>query len=303
MVVLVYGQTDLVTDPGLVGLEGNQCGPDNEWHFRSDYLWNSTELFDSQCEASIELPTPAQPGLTKGMQSNINKAAIPSIPTVTGGDWPQSAAVVDMNTPCRAALWIPFEVANDSATVTVSLKLWVKSSENLQQVVANEGSQIEDADLLQYLQSPDGLLITTEDFPPTREETNMIRIDIIVPDDSESFYDRAFSLMDDHIAMQIPIPNWQDGEVTPANGTSGQWVTVSSDISSVVTEHGTYALRIASAQSRVGVVWGVSDVHIVTQGGTEPNVEVPNHPEADVLIEKSSKTIGGTAIFSKIVNL
>jgi len=267
---IVAGQvTQLIADPGLESLSGNQCSTDNVWHFRSDYLWNrTTEFFDSRCKAFFELPTNAVPGLTKGNQTNINKALIPALPSVTGGNYASSAGVVDMNTPCRAALWAPFTVPTSGATVTLSLKIWVRSNPNLEQVLA-DGSAVPDADLLQYLQDPEGLLITTDVFPPLREETNMIRIDILAPEPSNNFYDRAFSLIPEHIAGTVDIPNWEDGEVVPANGTNSRWIDVQDDISDIVSTAGTYALRISSAQSRVGVSWGVTDVHVTASGGTK----------------------------------
>jgi len=302
--VFVNGQTELVDDPGLESLEGNQCGASTVWHFRSDFLWNATdEFFDSQCQASFELPTEAVPGLTAGRQTNVNKARIPTLPSVVGNPkYPNSAGVVDMNTPCRAALWVPFTLDNNTATVTMSLKLWVRSNGGIQQVLST-GSAVNTADLLQYLASPDGLLITTTTFPPLKEETNQIRIDVMMPDENGKFFDRAFSLIPDHIAINIPIPGFTDGTVTPAAGTNNEWIDVSADISAAVPAAGTYALRIASAQSRVGVSYGVSDVHVVTEGGVPPDNVVVEPIIYDVIVENSRKTIGGTATFSKIANV
>jgi hypothetical protein len=300
--LLVAGQTDLVSDPGLETLEGNQCT--QPWHFRSDFLWNRTdEFFDSQCQASVELPTQAVPGLTAGRQTNVNKALIPPLPEVAGGlRFNQSAGVVDMNTPCRAALWYPFTLENNTALVTVSLKLWVRSNGGIQQVLSS-GSAVTTAPLLQYLASPEGLLITTTTFPPLKEETNSIRIDILLPDETGGFYSRAFSLIPEQIAVNIPIPGFASGTVTPPAGTNGQWIDVTADISDAVPAAGTYALRVASAQSRVGVSWGISDVHVVTEGGVPPDNVVVEPIIYDVIVENSRKTIGGVATFSKISNI
>lgn len=267
----VSAQSELLEDPGIQATAANQCASDRAWYFRADYLWNNTEeFFDSRCQVFFELPTDAVPGLTRGNQTNINKATIPPIPSVTGGSpvYPNSAAVVDMNTPCRAALWQPFTVTTTGASVTLSLQLWVRSNENIQQVLA-PGSEIPTATLLQYLRAPDGLLITTNTFPPIREETNQIRIDILLPDGTRSFYDRAFSIDPTHIQGQVEIPGFRDGYITPAEGTNRQWIEINADISDIVSTPGEYALRFASAQSRVGVSWGVSDVHITTTGGTK----------------------------------
>jgi hypothetical protein len=268
---LVAGQTDLVTDPGLQSFSGNQCAGDRVWNFRSDYLWNNTEeFFDSRCSVFFELPTDAVPGLTRGNQTNINKAIIPKIPTVTGADptYPSSAAVVDMNTPCRSSIWYPFTLETTGASTQLRLKLWVRSNANIQQVLSTN-SAVPSATLLQYLASPNGLLVTTTTFPPIKEETNQIRIDFLVPDAQGSFYDRAFTLDPNHIAGKVQIPGFVNGEVTPAQGTNGAWLDVVVDVSSILDEAGSYALRVAGAQSRVGVSWGITDVHIETSGGTK----------------------------------
>lgn len=292
---LVAGQTDLITDPGLQSFSGNQCAEDRVWSFRSDYLWNSTdEFFDSRCSVFFELPTDAVPGLTRGNQTNINKAAIPRLPLVSGGNpnYPSSAAVVDMNTPCRSSMWYPFTVETTGATSTLSLKLWVRSNSNIQQVLS-AGSAIPTATLLQYLPSPDGLLVTTNTFPPVKEETNQVRIDFLMPDGEGSFYDRAFTLDASHIAGKVDIPNFEDGEITPATGTNGNWVDVTADVSGILSTPGTYALRIAAAQSRVGVSWGVSDVHLTTSGGTKKR-DLRKVDEAFFPDEEKSVKIVGT---------
>jgi len=263
---------ELISDPGLLSLAGNQCSGGNVWHFRSDYVWNDTQEFiNARCAAYFELPTAAIPGVTKGNQTNINHAIIPPLPTVTGGmgGWPSSAAVVDMNTACRASLWAPFTIPSDNAaSVMISLKLWVRSNDQIQQFLLPDGSLVPGADLLQYLPQPYGLLgEDLESFPPLVEETNQVRIDIMAPAANNDFYDEAFSLIPAQIQKQIPISNWVDGDVVPANGTNGNWIQVTYDATHDLTTAGTYALRIASAQSQIGVSWGVSDVHVTFTAG------------------------------------
>lgn len=271
LVGFVASQTDLIEDPGFITRALDQCDPNSVWYFRADYLWNDTvQNFDARCDAFVELPTDTVPGLTKGEQTNINKAEIPDLPTVTGNpvEYPESAIVIDMNTPCRAALWNPFTITSTGATAALSFKLWVRSNPNIAQNLF-DGSEASTADLLQYLREPDGLL-TTVNFPfPTRENTNMLRVDVMLPDASGSFFDRSFSLIEDQIAGQVEIPDWTDGEVVPDAGTDGLWVQVDADISGIVSTPGTYALRFASAQSQTGVSWGVTDVHLEVSGGTK----------------------------------
>jgi len=271
IVGLVYSQIDLISDPGLFSFSGNQCSKENEWHFRSDYVWNDTsEYINARCAVSFEIPTPVKPGISKGDQTNINKAVIPTLPPVTGGigGWASSAAVVDMNTACRAALWAPFTLTKDNAaSTTIELMLWVRSNDQIQQNLI-DGSLVPGAILLQYLPEPDGLLGENLDsFPPEIEETNQVRIDILRPDASGSFYDRAFSLDSSQIVVNIPIPGFTPEHAVPASGTSGRWISVTFDATTALATAGDYALRIASAQSQIGVSWGVTDVHIITKGG------------------------------------
>lgn len=292
---LVFSQTqELISDPGLYSLSGNQCSEGNVWNFRSDYVWNNTEAsVNARCAAYFEIPTPVQPGITKGDQTNINKAIIPTLPTVSGGmeGYTQSAAVVDMNSACRAALWAPFRVETANPTsVQIRLKLWVRSNDQIQQLLL-ENSMIPTADLLQYLRQPHGLLSEDFDsFPPIVEETNQVRIDIIRPDGDGKFYDRAFSLIPEQIVANIPIPNFEDGSVVPANGTSGRWVDISYDATADLTEPGLYALRIASAQSQIGVSWGVSDVHVSLAASARKRRSVAGLYE----VEEAAEEVFGT---------
>jgi len=269
---LIYSQVDLIVDPGLYSLSGMQCSSENQWHFRSDYVWNDTsEFINARCDASFEIPTPVKPGISKGDQTNINKAIIPTLPTVTGAinGWANSAGVVDMNSPCRSALWAPFTLTHDAATINkISLKLWVRSNDQIQQMLL-PNSSVSNSTLLQYLPEPDGLL--SEDlssFPPIVEETNEIRIDVILPDSNGHFYDRAFSVDPAHILVNIPVPGFDQGFVVSADGTD-DWIQITFDATSALDTAGTYALRVAGAQSQIGVSWGITDVHVLTSGGVK----------------------------------
>jgi len=264
---LVFSQQDLISDPGLYSLSGNQCSTQNLWHFRSDYVWNDTsEYVNARCAAFFEIPTPFISGISKGDQTNINHAVIPDLPTVTGAlnGWTESAGVVDMNSACRASLWAPFTLEQDNpVSVVISLKLWVRSNDQIEQFLLPTGSQVPGADLLQYLPTPDGLLGADFDtFPPLVEETNQVRIDVIKPDENGKFYDRAFSLIPSQIELTVPISNWDSGNVVPATGTDGKWIQVTQDVTGQLKFAGDYALRVASAQSQIGVSWGITDVHI-----------------------------------------
>jgi len=273
LVGLVYSQIDLISDPGLLELSGDQCDPSNQWSFRSDYVWNNTDLYvNPRCAAYLELPTPVRPGISKGDQTNINKALIPTIPFVSGSsdlNWNYSAGVVDMNTACRAALWAEFDLPHSNANVTIDLMLWVRSNDQIQQLLF-DNSLVLNSTLLQYLPQPDGLLgEDTNDFPVIEEETNLVRVDIMLPQGGTDFYDRAFSVDPDQILVNIPIPGFADGNVVPAEGTNNTWISVHFDASAHLNTAGTYALRIASAQSQIGVSWGVTDVHVVSTGGVK----------------------------------
>jgi len=288
-VCAVFSQTELISDPGLYSLAGNQCSGGNVWHFRSDYVWNDTSLsVNARCEAFFELPTDANPGVTRGNQTNINHALIAPLPTVTGGmgGWTSSAGVVDMNAPCRSALWATFTTPSDNpSSVMISLKLWVRSNDQVQQFFFDTNSTARDADLLQYLHEPNGELGSDEtNFPPLFEQTNMIRVDIMQPAPNADFYDRAFSQIPSQILKQIPINSWTDGYVVPASGTNGTWINVMYDATQDLKFASTYALRIAAAQSQIGVSWGVSDVHIAFTAGhkrrnTEGLYEVESNSE------------------------
>jgi len=165
-------------------------------------------------------------------------------------------------------------------------------------------SLVPGAQLLQYLFFPDGLLLNNEtnEFGfPIEEQVNMIRIDIIKPNSTGSFYDRAFSLIPSHIAGNVPIPNWQDGHVVPSTGTQSQWIQVTADISAMVSNPGTYALRVSSAQSIIGVSWGISNVHITATGGlkrTTPAEQVRSFRKRNLSVEPVS-VIESKVIVSK----
>jgi len=303
--VTVLGQTDHISDPGLTSLAANQCDPDAPWWFRADYIWNNTDQYlDAQCQAFLELPTAARSGLTKGNETNINKFTIPALPRVHGGDpeWPASAGVVDMNSPCRCALWAPFELMNDSSTVDISLDIWATlSNPSIEQFFIPD-SQVPNATLLQYLSVPDGLLDTSADFPFPSDVTNQIRIDIILPDSNGDFYDRAFSLFPDQIAASFEIPNWGDDDAIPASGTQQSWWTVTGSTTDLKTA-GKYALRISGAHSLIGAAWGISDVHLIESNGVPPeNTTVTSYPW-DMLIDNAEQTVGGTLTVSKLALL
>jgi len=295
-------QFERLEDPGFLSLADNQCADDAVWHFRSDYLWNQTEDFvDAQCQMFLELPTEARSGLTKGNETNINKFKIPALPTVTGGDpeFPSSAAVIDMNSPCRAALWAPFEVTNDTAEVTVSFFLWSSPLAETSVQAFITDSKVPNATLLQYLKDPLGLLQEdTSTLPFTEDIVNQIRVDVILPDADGSFYDRAFSLDPEHIALSFDIPNFVD-HAMPVSGTNAMWmpITVRGQLDS---DHGEYALRFSSAHSVIGASWGVSDVHLWESGGTIPDTRVITEYEWDLLIENAAQTVGGTLTISKL---
>jgi hypothetical protein len=289
-------------DPGFLSLADNQCSDDAVWHFRSDYLWNQTEDFvDAQCQMFLELPTAARSGLTKGNETNINKFRIPALPSVSGGDpeFPASAAVLDLNTPCRAALWAPFTVENDTADITVDFLIWATplADTSVQTFISN--SLVPNATLLQYLKDPNGLLQEdTSTLPFTEDVVNQIRVDIIIPDDDGSFYDRAFSLDPAHIALSFDIPNFVD-HAMPVSGTNAAWMSVSVT-GNLGLEHGEYALRFSSAHSVIGGAWGISNVHLYESGGEVPDTRVITEYPWDLLIDNAAQTVGGTLTISKI---
>jgi len=304
--ISVWAQDEMferLSDPGFLSLADNQCADDAVWHFRSDYLWNQTDDFvDAQCQMFLELPTEARSGLTKGNETNINKFRIPSLPTVTGGDpdFPSSAAVIDMNTPCRASLWASFEVTNDTADITVDFLLWstALAETSVQTFISN--SLVPNATLLQYLKEPNGLLQEdTSTLPFTEDIVNQIRVDIILPDDSGSFYDRAFSLDPSHIAYSWELPGFGADNGIPQSGTNSAWVPVSLT-GNPGLEHGEYALRFSSAHSVIGTSWGISDVHLYESGGTIPDTRVITAYDWDLLIENAAQTVGGTLTISKL---
>jgi len=296
----VWGQFERISDPGFFSLAENQCSSDSVWQFRSDYLWNETSDFvDAQCQAFLELPTDARSGLTKGNETNVNKFTIPALPTVSGGDsgFPASAAVVDFNAPCRASLWAPFDVHNNSATIDLSFLIWTTPVSNVQSFIDN--SQVPNATLLQYLMDPFGLLQQdTNVFPPVEDVVNQIRVDILKPDASGSFYDEAFSLLPDQIAASFEIPFFDTDNAIPESGTSHSWVPVSF---TTTLNSGTYALRFASAHSVIGSAWGVANVHVLESGGTIPDNTTVTTYEWDMVIDNAAQTVGGTLTVSKTV--
>lgn len=292
---------ELVRDPGFLDLAENQCSQDSTWSFRSDYLWNQTSDFvDAQCQVYLELPTDKVPGVTKGNETNINHVAIPPLPAVTGGslNWPSSAAVVDMNSPCRAALWTPITVLNDTATIDIDFMLWASRVLSSQTFIDN--SLVPNATLLQYLSDPYGLLQQdTNTFPATEDVTNQIRVDIILPDSDGSFYNRAFSLDPTHLAASFLLPGFGPDNAIPEAGTSSMWEPVHL---TTTLNHGEYALRFASAHSVIGTAWGVADVHLVESGGTVPinNTVIPL--PWDMIIDNAAQTVGGTLTVSKLID-
>jgi len=298
----VWGQIERVSDPGFQSLAENQCSTSSAWWFRADYLWNSTNDFvDAQCQMFLELPTDARSGITKGNETNINHFIIPNIPTVEGGipGFPASAAVLDLNSPCRSSLWAPLEIGNDNATLTLSYGIWVtRLSDSITQFFI-DNSLVPNATELQYLNDPDGLLQQDNNiFPPEEDIVNQIRVDLIMPDSDMSYYDGAFSLDPSVVSVNFPIPSFGEDNAIPSNGTNSVWMWVNQTVT--IPDHGSYALRFASAHSVIGVAWGVSDVHLVESGGTPPaNNTVITFPW-DMLIENAEQTVGGTLTVYKM---